>query len=237
MLIIPAIDLMDGKVVRLKRGLVNECAVYSNDPVSVALHFEECGVRRIHVVDLDAAFGKSSNRAVVRSICKSISCEVEVGGGVRGGRDIEELLDAGASKVIVGTLAVKHRKDFETVFDEFGGYIIVGADVREGVVRVSGWVERSSVSYVDFLKYIDSLGVFEAIVTNIDRDGTLDGVDISFYKEIVEKVKMGIIASGGVKDETDIGKLVEIGKLRGVVLGKAVYEGSINLREVVMKYG
>jgi phosphoribosylformimino-5-aminoimidazole carboxamide ribotide isomerase len=239
MIVIPAIDLMDGKVVRLKKGKKSDFKVYSTSPADMARQFEQLGARRIHVVDLDSAFGSGNNRKVIRQIAEAVAIPIiEVGGGIRTKEDIEEILCCKAEKVIIGTMPVKNPKLFEEVVSEFGKSIIVGVDVEDGFVRVSGWVENTKIDYISFLSKMQSMGIEETIVTDISKDGMLSGIDLDFYKDIAYKTGLKVIASGGVKDENDIEKLAFIEQygVIGVVVGKAIYEKTIDLKKILEKY-
>ncbi len=239
MIVIPAIDLMDGKVVRLKKGKKEDYTVYSDSPLDIAKRFESLGARRIHIVDLDSAFGSGNNRKIIREIAENINTSIiEVGGGIRSKQDIMELLCCQVQRVIVGTMPIKDPKTFEEIADEFKEKIIVGVDVEDGFVKISGWVENTKINYISFLSKMQEMGIKETIVTDITKDGMLSGININFYKDIALKTGLNVIASGGVKDEQDIEKLSSIEKygLMGVIVGKAIYEQTVDLKNLLEKY-
>ncbi len=236
MIVIPAIDLMNGKVVRLRKGKKEDYTVYSDSPIEIAKQFEELGARRIHIVDLDSAFGEGNNRKIIRQIAESLkTAMVEVGGGIRTKEDIQEMLCCKVERVIVGTMPIKNPQLFEESVKEFGEYIIVGVDVENSFVKIAGWVEDTKIDYISFLSKMQQMGIRETIVTDITKDGMLSGTSIEFYKNIALKTQLNVIASGGVKDRNDIERLKAIEKfgLIGVIIGKAIYEKTINLKEIL----
>ncbi len=239
MIVIPAIDLMDGKVVRLKKGIKSNYVVYSNNPVEVARDFESLGAKRIHIVDLDSAFGSGNNRKTIRKMAENLTLSMmEIGGGIRTRKDIEEVLCCRAQKIILGTMPVKNPALFEELVNDFGDKIIVGVDVEDNYVKISGWVENTKIDHIGFLSTMKEMGIKETIVTDIKKDGMLSGVDIDFYKNIALKTGLSVIASGGVKDENDIKQLETIEKfgLAGVIIGKAIYENTVDLKKLLEKY-
>ena len=239
MIVIPAIDLMDGKVVRLKKGIKSNYVVYSNNPVEVARDFESLGAKRIHIVDLDSAFGSGNNRKIIRKMAENLTLSMmEIGGGIRTRKDIEEVLCCRAQKIILGTMPVKNPALFEELVNDFGDKIIVGVDVEDNYVKISGWVENTKIDHIGFLSKMKEMGIKETIVTDIKKDGMLSGVDIDFYKNIALKTGLNVIASGGVKDENDIKQLETIEKfgLAGVIIGKAIYENTVDLKKLLEKY-
>ena len=239
MIVIPAIDLMDGKVVRLKKGIKSNYVVYSNNPVEVARDFESLGAKRIHIVDLDSAFGSGNNRKTIRKMAENLTLSMmEIGGGIRTRKDIEEVLCCRAQKIILGTMPVKNPALFEELVNDFGDKIIVGVDVEDNYVKISGWVENTKIDHRGFLSTMKEMGIKETIVTDIKKDGMLSGVDIDFYKNIALKTGLSVIASGGVKDENDIKQLETIEKfgLAGVIIGKAIYENTVDLKKLLEKY-
>ncbi len=236
MIIIPAIDLMDKKVVRLRLGKRDDYVVYSSSPVEVALKFEEMGARRIHIVDLDAAFNNGNNRDIIREIAKRLRfAEIEIGGGIRNIDDVKGVLCCRAKKIIVGTMPVKNPSLFEKIVDEFQDKVIVGVDVEDGYVKIAGWVENSKMDYMAFLEKMQDIGIEEVIITDIKKDGMLSGVDIDFYKNIALKTRLKIIVSGGIRDKRDIDSLKELEKygVFGVIIGKAIYEKTIDLKRIL----
>ncbi len=240
MKIIPAIDLMDGKVVRLKKGKKDDYIVYGTNPVDKALEFEKLGAKRIHVVDLDAAFGNKDNRKIIKKIAENLSvAEIEVGGGIRTLKDIKSILCCRAKKVILGTMPVKDPALFSEIVKEYKNSVMVGVDIEDGYIKISGWVENSRIDYVSFLGKIQNLGITEVVITDIKKDGMLSGIDSDFYKNIALKTNLKIIASGGIKDENDIKKLKNLEEygVYGVIIGKAIYEKTVDLKKLLKEQG
>ncbi len=240
MIVIPAIDIMDSKVVRLRQGKRDSYTIYSNSPLDVAREFESMGAKRIHIVDLDKALGRGDNQAIIREIAENLKTTlVEVGGGIRTKEDVEKILCCRAQRVIIGTMPIKNPKLFEEILELFGEHIIVAVDVMDGFVRVSGWEEDSRADHIAFLHKLEQMGVKEVIVTDIKNDGTLSGVDLDFYKNIVLKTEMSVIASGGVSTHEDIEKLEKLAPygLSGVVVGRAIYEKTVDIRYLLERYG
>ena len=237
MIVIPAIDIMDGKAVRLERGKKDTAVVYSENPIEIVDYFNDIGIDRIHIVDLDAAFsgGKKNNRELIRKLASRAKAFVEVGGGVRSLLDVEELLCCYVNKVVVGTMPVKNPIEFEKVAERFSDRIIAGVDVEDGFVKISGWEENPHIDYIAFLFKMRDMGINEAIVTDIKKDGLLEGIDFEFYKDIALKTDLEIIISGGVKDIEDIKKAKKIEKygIKGIIIGKAFYEKTISLEEAL----
>ncbi|WP_022669570.1 1-(5-phosphoribosyl)-5-[(5-phosphoribosylamino)methylideneamino]imidazole-4-carboxamide isomerase [Hippea alviniae] len=237
MIIIPAIDIIDGKVVRLKKGKKDDVTVYSDNPIEMIEYFNDLGIRRVHIVDLDAAFtaGKKNNRKLIWEMAKISKSMIEVGGGVRRFEDVEEILCCYVNKVILGTMPVKEPEEFERAVSVFKDKLIAGVDVENGYVKISGWQENPKIEYISFLLMMRDKGIKEAIITDITRDGMLKGIDAEFYKDIALKTDMDIIVSGGVRDINDIKKVKELGKFGvvGVIIGRAFYEKTISLEEAV----
>ncbi|MCD6422697.1 MAG: 1-(5-phosphoribosyl)-5-[(5-phosphoribosylamino)methylideneamino]imidazole-4-carboxamide isomerase [Elusimicrobia bacterium] len=238
MKIIPAIDLRDGKVVRLFRGLKEKQTTYSDDPVRIAMDFCELGAKRIHIVNLNGAFGEedSENLKKIYDIRKKINAFLEVGGGIRSFKIAKKYFDTGIDAVILTTLFFLDKKEFERIIKVFYQKIIAGADVKGATICIKGWQENSDFKIKDFLKEMGEYGINEAIITQISKDGTLAGVDADFYRDIVSSAGMSIIASGGVSSLRDIENLFRTG-VKGIVIGKAIYEKRINLKEAIEKYG
>lgn len=236
-LVYPAIDLKDGKVVRLQQGRADAVTVYSDDPAAVARRWEEEGARYLHVVDLDGAFdGEPRNWDSVRTILKAVQIPVQLGGGMRSRAQIEEAMKMGVTRVVVGTKACESPEFVRTLATDFGARIVVGIDARDGFVAVKGWVERTALSAVDFARQIDQLGVKHIIFTDIATDGTLTGPNYAAIQSICAAVKCFVIASGGVSDLKDVRQLESMTKespnLTGVIIGKALYDGRIDLKQL-----
>jgi len=237
MIVIPAIDLMDGKAVRLIKGRKDNVTVYSDNPRELIDYFNSLGVRRVHIVDLDAAFtgGKKNNRDLIRELSSLSKSLVEVGGGIRSYLEVEEILCCYVDKIVIGTMPIMAPEEFERVLETYGDRIILGVDVEHGFVKVSGWQENSKVNYISFLQKMKALGVGEAIITDISRDGTLAGVNFDFYRDVALKADMDIIVSGGIRDLDDLRvvKSLERYGVRGVIVGKAIYEKTLDLKEAL----
>lgn len=234
MLIIPAIDLMDGKVVRLTRGDFTASKIYSDNPVEVAKTWQERGARRIHVVDLDGAkTGQCQNLNVVREITEALNIPVEIGGGIRSLDALEEVFSAGVRWVILGTSVLTDEGFLETALSNFPNKIIASIDIKNGGICIKGWKEGTSEDISVFFEKIKNLKLSSIIVTDIQKDGTLEGVDIGFFTEICKKSPFPIIVAGGVSSLEDIRKLSSIDGIEGAIIGKALYEGNIKLEEAI----
>ena len=233
--LIPAIDIIDGQCVRLTKGDYDQKTVYRNSPAEVAKEFEQIGFKRLHVVDLDGAKSKHIvNSEVLRRITTDTQLTVDFGGGIKTDEDIEKAFEAGASMVTIGSIAVTKPELFMGWLEKYGAErIILGADVRHGKISINGWKEDSAENLLPFLKkYIDA-GVRNVLCTEISKDGTLSGPAIDLYKEMMaEYPQLHLIASGGVSSLDDI-KALEAAGIPAVVFGKAIYEGRIDLRELV----
>jgi len=236
MIIYPAIDIKDGKCVRLFKGKMDEVTVFSDDPVEMAKKWEEAGARFLHVVDLDGAVeGEPQNLEIVRKIVAAVSVPVQLGGGIRSFESVEEALSVGVRRVILGTIAVKDPALLQKVVGLYGESIAVGIDAREGKVAVSGWIENTPLDAVAVAKRMENVGVKRVIYTDIERDGTLIGPNLSGLRKLLESTTIPIIASGGISVVSDIQKLKELESLglEGAIIGRALYVGTISLREAI----
>ncbi len=233
--LIPAIDIINGQCVRLTKGDYDQKKVYNDDPAAVAKEFEQLGFRRLHIVDLDGAKSKHIvNDAVLRSITTETKLIVDFGGGIKTEEDIEKAFEAGASMVTVGSIAVTKPALFIQWLDKYGAdKMILGADVRNGMISINGWKEDSKEELLPFLKtYIDA-GVKNVLCTEISKDGTLQGPAVTLYKDVMKAYpQLHLIASGGVSQKEDIEELEREG-IPAVVFGKAIYEGRIDLKELL----
>ncbi len=232
--LIPAIDIIDGKCVRLTKGDYGQKKVYNDDPVAQAKEFEKLGMKRLHVVDLDGAKAKHVvNVDVLRGITAATGLKVDFGGGIKSYDDIEKAFAAGASLVTIGSIAVSQPDTFMRWLDRYGAdKVILGADVRNGLVSINGWKEDTSEKLLPFLARYVKAGVKNVLCTEISRDGTLSGPSTDLYREVMEAFPgIHLIASGGVGRNEDIIELDEAG-IPAVVFGKAWYEGKINLEEL-----
>jgi phosphoribosylformimino-5-aminoimidazole carboxamide ribotide isomerase len=232
--IIPAIDIIDGKCVRLTQGDYNQKTVYNEDPVEVAKMFEDAGIKRLHTVDLDGA--RSShvvNTRVIERIATHTNLTIDFGGGIKSDEDLRKAFDAGAQMVTIGSVAVKAPELFASWTKTYGGdKIILGADVKNGYISISGWLEEGEQKLMDFICHHTKNGIHNVLCTDISRDGMLQGPAIDLYKDIMEHYPtLHLIASGGVSCINDIERLNEAG-IPAVVFGKAIYEGRINLKEL-----
>ena len=232
--LIPAIDIIEGKCVRLTKGDYDRKTVYRDSPADVAKEFEELGFKRLHVVDLDGAKSKHIvNSSVLRRITTETNLIVDFGGGIKTDADLEEAFEAGASMVTVGSVAVTQPELFEGWLQKYGTErIILGADVRNGRISINGWKEDSEEALLPFLKKYIDMGVSNVLCTEISKDGTLAGPATSLYKEVMASYPaLHLIASGGVSSLSDI-EALEAAGIPAVVFGKAIYEGKINMKEL-----
>lgn len=229
MLLLPAIDLMGGEVVRLKRGLASEKTVYSDDPVAFAKKWEDAGADWLHIVDLDAAFeGTPRNLAHVERICSAVNIPCELGGGMRNFENVSAAFAAGISRVILGTKACESIDYVRSMCAEFGGQrIAVGIDAKDGLVAVKGWTETTAKKATELALAAQDAGVGTIIYTDIATDGMLEGPNFSAMQELLEFLDCQIIASGGVSSVEDLHRLSALDGLYGAIIGKALYDGRI----------
>ncbi|MEO6270310.1 MAG: 1-(5-phosphoribosyl)-5-[(5-phosphoribosylamino)methylideneamino]imidazole-4-carboxamide isomerase [Lautropia sp.] len=242
MLLIPAIDLKDGRCVRLKQGNLADETVFSEDPEAVARHWLGLGAERIHLVDLDGAVaGKPQNAAIIRAIVEAVGAEVPVqlGGGIRSLETIERYLDSGVSYVIIGTAAVKSPGFLHDACNAFPGQVIVGLDARDGKVATDGWSKLTRHDVTDLARKFEGYGIEGIIYTDIGRDGMLTGVNIEATVKLAKAVSVPVYASGGVTDLADIDKLlaVESEGIDGVILGRSLYEGTLDFTAALGRTG
>jgi phosphoribosylformimino-5-aminoimidazole carboxamide ribotide isomerase len=234
MYIIPAIDIIDGKCVRLTQGDYNQKKEYNNNPLEVAKSFEDAGIKKLHLVDLDGAKQKKIvNYKVLENIAQNTDLQIDFGGGVQSDEDIELAFNCGASQVTGGSIAVKNPSLFENWFKKYGSEkIILGADVRNNMIAISGWEEKTELEIFNFLAGHLNKGIQYVICTDVSKDGLLNGTSTELYKEIQQKFpKLKLIASGGVSNIEDLKELKNIG-VYGAIVGKAIYEGRISLQEL-----
>ena len=239
MLLIPAIDIKNGRCVRLRQGdLENNITVYSDDPVAVARQWADLGADRLHIVDLDgAATGRPVNAALIRDMVNEVSgdMEVELGGGLRSLEQVERYVDAGVSYAVIGTAALKRPGFLHEACSNFGGQIIVALDARDGLVATEGWQNTTSVKVVDIARKFESYGVEAFLYTDIARDGMLTGCNVEATAELARAVNVPVIASGGVRDIEDIRKLLEVEAdgVYGAILGRSLYEGTLRFEDAL----
>jgi phosphoribosylformimino-5-aminoimidazole carboxamide ribotide isomerase len=233
MLLIPAIDLKDGKCVRLKQGDMNDSTTFGEDPAAMARRWLDAGARRLHLVDLNGAFaGKPVNEAAIKAIIKEVGDEipVQLGGGIRDLDTIERYLDDGLSYVIIGTAAVKNPGFLKDACSAFGGHIIVGLDAKDGKVATDGWSKLSGHEVIDLARKFEDYGVEGVIYTDIGRDGMLSGINIEATVKLAQALSIPVIASGGLSNLADIERLcaVEEEGVEGVICGRAIYSGDLD---------
>ncbi|WP_121615836.1 1-(5-phosphoribosyl)-5-[(5-phosphoribosylamino)methylideneamino]imidazole-4-carboxamide isomerase [Virgibacillus halodenitrificans] len=233
MILFPAIDIKDGKCVRLTQGDYNKEKIYSDSPVSIAEQWQQSGGEFIHIVDLDGAkTGESINKPVIEEIAKTIAAPVQVGGGIRSLNTIETYINAGVKRVIIGTAAI-HDKDFlRKAVTEYGNKVAVSIDARNGYVATDGWTKTSKVKAVDLIRELEEIGIQTIIYTDILKDGMLQGPNFEELETINKATSTNIIASGGVTTKEDINKLNNL-QLYGAIIGKALYDGSLSLEDLV----
>lgn len=233
MVILPAIDLYEGKAVRLYKGDYDKMTVYSENPLEIAKDFEKSGAEYIHIVDLEGAkSGETPNIEVVKKIVSATSLKAEIGGGIRSMEVIEKYINAGVSRVILGTAAVLDKEFLISAVEKYGEKIAVGADIKDGFIAIKGWIEKSEIKCDEFFKEMEKIGVKTIICTDISKDGAMAGTNRDLYKDLSEKFDINIIASGGVSSIDDITALKEMG-IYGAIIGKAYYIGAIKIDEAV----
>lgn len=233
MKLFPAIDLYEGKAVRLYKGDYAQMTVYSDDPASVAADFAASGATCIHIVDLEGAkSGTTPNFDTVCKIKATSGLFCEIGGGIRTMDVIDRYLSAGVDRVILGTAAVGNLDFVKDAVEKYGERIAVGADLKDGYVAVKGWIEKTDILAEDFFRQMQDVGVKTVICTDISKDGAMMGTNLALYRSLSEKFSMQIVASGGVSSLDDVKKLNEMG-LYGAIIGKAYYTGAIDLKEAV----
>ena len=236
MIILPAVDLLGGKCVRLLKGDYDKVTVYNDDPLSQAWEFKEAGAQWIHVVDLDAArTGVPTNHAIIRQIAEKTGLKVDTGGGIRNMDTLRRWIeDYGVSRCVLGTAAVRDRAFTETALELYGDKIAIGIDAKDGEVAVDGWTEGSGLDAVEFALIMKSIGAETIVFTDIARDGMLTGPAVSSTKLMVESTGLDVIASGGIGSNEDIDKVRTTG-CAGVIVGKAIYEGKVDLKACLQK--
>lgn len=234
MFVIPAIDLKNGQCVRLLQGKEDAVTIYSDDPASTARRWEECGAKLLHVVDLDGAFtGSQKNLDAIMKIRQSVSIDIEVGGGIRDIKKIDDLISIGINRIILGTAVIEKPSLLKDASNKYPDRILAGIDAKDGKAAVKGWVEITGTDARDLAREMEKAGAAGIIYTDISRDGILAGPNIPAMKEMVETVSIPIIASGGVSSIKDIISLKEIKNLWGVITGKAIYSGAVDLKEAI----
>ena len=238
MFVIPAIDILGGECVRLYKGDYGKAVAYQKDPAVVALNFIRAGAKRIHIVDLDAARGRGNNRDVILRIRKAVHCCIEVGGGIRSEEDVNQLIDIGVDRLIVGTVLAKDPDSVNTWVTKFGSHFVAGIDALDGEVKISGWEKGSGMKDSDLAAKAKDIGVSSIVYTSISRDGTLEGPDIDNTVRIARESGLPVILSAGISCNEDFQKIADAGEpnIVGVISGKAYYEGRIDLEKAIKEY-
>jgi phosphoribosylformimino-5-aminoimidazole carboxamide ribotide isomerase len=232
--VIPAIDIIDGKCVRLTHGDYSQKKIYNEHPLDVAKEFEDAAIKRLHLVDLDGAkTGSVKNWKTLETIAGKTSLVVDFGGGIKTEKDVQIVFESGAALATIGSIAVKDEESFTNWLQKFGAdKFLLGADVKDEKITVSGWLEQTDIWIYDFIEKYIAKGLTQIFCTDVSRDGALEGPSTELYKNIVEKFpNLHFIASGGVSNMDDVHRLEEIG-CKGVIIGKAIYEGRIQLEEL-----
>lgn len=233
MIILPAIDLLGRKAVRLLKGDYNQVTVYSDSPLEVAEKFKSLGATHIHMVDLDGAkYGTAPNMDIVAEVAEKTGLFIEIGGGIRSMETVKKYIDAGISRVILGTAVICDEDFLKEAVKAYGEKIAVGADVKDGKIAVKGWLEQSDVTLDEFFLKMQDLGVKNIICTDISRDGAMRGTNLELYRELSAKYSLDITASGGVSSIEDVKRLREM-NLYGAIIGKAYYTGAVDLKEAI----
>ena len=233
MLIYPAIDLYEGKAVRLYKGDYAQMTVYHHNPVEVALDFQRSGAQRIHLVDLEGAkSGETPNFDTVCAIKKATGLFCEIGGGIRSMEVIGRYMDAGIDRVILGTAAVTTPGFVEAAVQRYGSAVAVGIDIKDGFVAIKGWTEKSAFSAMEFCAKMQEIGVQTLICTDISKDGAMQGANHELYRQLQERFRMDIIASGGVSSLEDVKLLADM-EIHGAIIGKAYYTGAVKLKDAI----
>ncbi|MBQ7835781.1 MAG: 1-(5-phosphoribosyl)-5-[Clostridia bacterium] len=233
MYIFPAIDLYEGKAVRLEKGDYNKMTVFSNNPLDLGYQFADAGAQFLHAVDLEGAKeGTTPNLSVVASLARSCGLKVQVGGGIRQEDTVKRYLDAGVERVIIGTAAVTDPDFLCNMVEKYGRHIAVGVDIKDGMAAIRGWVEKSQLTCYDLFDRLTVAGVKTVICTDISKDGMLSGTNVELYRDLMSKYSVDIIASGGVTTVSDVEELRSM-NMYGAILGRAIYQKTIDLREAI----
>ncbi|MEW6052268.1 MAG: 1-(5-phosphoribosyl)-5-[(5-phosphoribosylamino)methylideneamino]imidazole-4-carboxamide isomerase [Nitrospirota bacterium] len=234
MRVIPAIDLKDGNCVRLLQGKKDAVTVYSDNPANTAQKWESCGAKLLHVVDLDGAFsGSQKNLSAITQIRKSVKIPLQVGGGIRNMGNLMNLFSAGIDRAIIGTAAIEDPEFLTDACTKYPGRVLIGIDAKDGMVAIKGWEEVTTLKAGELANRLETMGVAGIIYTDISRDGMLTGPNIEATREMVKSVGIPVIASGGISGIEDIRNLLQIEGLWGAITGKAIYTGSLDLREAI----
>lgn len=236
MLVIPAVDLMNGKCVQLVEGKPHQTMVEIDNAISMALKWQEKGAKRLHVIDLDAALGRGDNTEVIREIIAKTEIPVQVGGGIRDDARAEQLLSEGAEQIIVGTRAVRDIEWLRSIAERFSNRVMVAVDARGREISIKGWTDGSGEDLFDFVKSVEKLPLFGILYTNISREGKLKGIDIGPIEELAKSTDKRLFVAGGISSMDDIELIASTGAF-GVVLGMAIYTEKIDLKEALERFG
>ena len=235
MKIFPAIDIKDGKCVRLIKGDFNQMTSYKKTPFDQAKLYFQNGFKDIHIVDLDGALqGRSLNSSIVKKILKNLKLKIQIGGGIRTLNDVDDWIKSGVDKVIIGTAAIENRDLLKTACEKFENKIAISLDVKDGFIFLSGWKKKTNILAIDFLKEIENFGVSRIIYTDINKDGTKKGPNINDTIELANKIKIPFVISGGVSSIADIQKIKSLNNsnIEGVIVGKSIYDGDVKIKEL-----
>ena len=233
MIILPAIDIIDGKPVRLYQGDYNKKEIVAENILETAKSFENVGAEYVHLVDLDGAkSGSNDNHEIVINVAKKLNIPIELGGGIRSFETVKYLIDNGVSRVILGTVAIEDEELLKRAVGTYGEKVAVGIDCKNGKVYGRGWLEASNIEYIDFAKKMEKVGVKNIIVTDISKDGTLEGPNVEMLKLLKDNVNIDITASGGIRDIDNIKDLIDV-NLYGAITGKAIYAKTLSLEEAI----
>lgn len=233
MRIIPAIDLLEGKCVRLFKGDYNQVEVFHEDPVQMAMELEKAGFKYLHLVDLDGARNSGNNQHILQQVSGSTKLTIDFGGGLRNFKDVDETIQKGAHQVNIGSMAVKNKEEFLKCLNSFGGQIIWNADLKNGKLAVNGWQDTVENDFDELVKEFFDHGLRQVLSTDISKDGTLEGPNFELYRRLIKDYPLiGWIASGGISTASDVEKLKKDG-LYGAVIGKALYKGTITYKELL----
>jgi phosphoribosylformimino-5-aminoimidazole carboxamide ribotide isomerase len=235
MIIFPAIDIKNGKCVRLVKGDFNKIISYENSPTNQAIKYSQNGFNDIHIVDLDGALqGKPVNSIIVKEIIKKVKSRIQIGGGIRTIDDINNWIEMGVDKIVMGTAAIENTDLLKTACDKFKNKIAVALDVKDGLIALSGWKKQTNISAIDYIKEIQNFGVSRIVYTDINKDGTKKGPNIKDTVELSSKVKIPLVISGGVSSIKDIKKIKSLNNsnIEGVIVGKSIYDGDIKISDL-----
>ena len=236
MIIFPAIDIKEGKCVRLLKGDFNKITSYEKTPVEQASIFSKTGFKDVHIVDLDGAlFGKPKNTEIIKKIIKKVKLRVQIGGGIRNINNINSWLETGVDKVVMGTAAVENISLLKNACEKFKNKIAIALDIRDGLIALSGWTKQTSIHALDFIKEIENFGVSRIIYTDINKDGMKKGPNIKDTIELATKIKIPLVVSGGISSIDDIKKIKSLNNsnIEGIIVGKSIYDGDIRINDLV----